>query len=897
MGEVYRARDPRLGRDVAIKVVLAAFAADSDRVRRFEQEARAAAALNHPNILAVYDIGQHDPSAASTLREPQGRPEQGRGTTSSGQAGSGQAVPYIVSELLEGDTLRERLSAGALPVRKGLDYAIQIARGLAAAHEKGIVHRDLKPENVFVTMDGRVKILDFGLAKLIEADPAVAEMSTLATVPPQTLAGLVLGTVGYMSPEQARGLPADHRADIFAFGAVLYEMLSGRRAFQRDTGADTMIAIVRDEPPDLPVTDRQIPPALQRLVSRCLEKSPAARFQSASDMAFALDALSASDTTRSGVVADQLPAARVQVRWTRAIPWAVATVATVLAVFAIITASRRGTPAEKTVTRLELNLPKGVELFSNGGIAVTVSPDGTAVAFVGMLAAVRQMYLRRLDQTEANLVRLTDLASSVFISPDGLSMGTVLTDGTVKRMSLKDGLLATVTVGVNYAAGATWSADDQIVFTHDETLWRVPVSLGTSKQLTKLDQGRHEVAHRWPVVLPGNQAIVFSSYTAGIVDGRIEAVSLPAGTRRIVVDRGVPVAYTSTGHLIFFRDSALLAAAFDPIRLELTGAPVRVTEAVASSSSGAPQAAVSPSGTLVYAPAGVAMAQLVLVSRQGLEQSLSEMPPGNYANPRVSPDGRRIVVGKSSEGLWLYDGARRVSTRLTFGESNTTYPVWTPDGQRVVYRTASGLRWIQADGSGRGGAIPGTSFQDIPNSVSPDGETLAFLRISAETSGDVYVLSLKGDPNPRAMVKTAAYEGGPQFSPDGRWLAYTSNESGQSQVYVRRYPAPDQRWQVSTQGGTHVQWSKAGKEIFYRQANKMMAVLISDGSSNQDPALSTPKVLFEQRYSFGGSTTTANYDLSADDQQFVMVKEESGTGHLNVVLNWFEELKARVPVK
>ena len=404
MGEVYRARDPRLGRDVAIKVVLAAFAADSERVHRFEQEARAAAALNHPNILAVYDIGQHAPSTHSA---------------SSGQA----AAPYIVSELLEGDTLRERLSAGPLPVRKALDYAIQVARGLAAAHEKGIVHRDLKPENVFVTTDGRVKILDFGLAKLIEAEPGVAGMSALATVPPQTLAGLVLGTVGYMSPEQARGLTADHRADIFAFGAVLYEMLSGRRAFQRDTGADTMIAIVRDEPPDLPVADRQIPPALQRLVSRCLEKTPAARFQSASDMAFALEALSSSDTSRvEPVLIGKLAH--------RTIPVWLAAIIVAAAGLGVWTLKPAGRMDKSAVVRLTVALPPGEQIAFGAGPPLALSPVGAQLVY----ASGGRLHLRAMDNLDPKPIAGTEGATKLKKVSLAGGIPQTVSEGTGKSM-------------------------------------------------------------------------------------------------------------------------------------------------------------------------------------------------------------------------------------------------------------------------------------------------------------------------------------------------------------------------------------------------------------------------------------------------------------------------------
>ena len=874
MGEVYRARDPRLGRDVAIKVVLAAFAVDGERVHRFEQEARAAAALNHPNILAIYDIGQHDPSTRS-----------------------GPPVLYIVSELLEGDTLRARLGTGMLPVRKGLDYSVQIAHGLGAAHEKGIVHRDLKPENVFVTSDGRVKILDFGLAKLIEVESPAAGMSALATVPPETQAGMVLGTIGYMSPEQARGLPADHRADIFAFGAVLYEMLSGRRAFERNTSTDTMIAIVRDEPADLSVADREISPALQRLVIRCLEKSPAARFQSASDMAFALEALSSSDTSRSSAVGVQLSEARSHVRWTHAIPWALAVASMAVAVATVSTGSRRDVSADRSITRLELNLPPSVALYSTSGSPVAISPDGRSVAFVGAQAANRQAYVRRVDQSESTPLRGVGIVMTLAFSPDGESIAVTSADGVLRRMSLKDGVVVTVARAADVYSGMAWGPENQIVFGSAGALWGVRASGGTPKQLTTLDSEHHEISQRWPALLPDGRTLLFTCYTGeGAEPAHIEAVSLTTGARQIIVERGAFPIYAPTGHLLFLRDGALLGAPFDVAELKLTGAPVRLVDKIAVTGSGAPIATLSRDGTFVYAPGNVGTARLVWVSRKGVEEPVNDTPQTYYTVPRVAPDGRRIVVVRALADLWMQDIGRSTFTRLTPVATNTNYPVWTPDGQHVLLRTLTGIHRIRTDGSDRDETIPGTSMVDLPTSVSPDGETLAFVRLQ-DTSADVYALSLHGEPRPHPVVKTVAYEGGPQFSPDGHWMTYTSDESGQMQVYVRPFPGPDRNRQVSAPSGTQPRWSGSGKELFYRDGDKMMVVEVSPISGNSDLAFGSPKMLFEQRYAFGGGTSIANYDVSPDGQRFVMVKEDSSANRLNVVLNWFTELQQRVPTR
>jgi serine/threonine-protein kinase len=436
------------------------------------------------------------------------------------------------------------------------------------------------------------------------------------------------------------------------------------------------------------------------------------------------------------------------------------------------------------------------------------------------------------------------------------------------------------------------------VFGSAGALWGVRASGGTPKQLTTLDTERREISQKWPALLPDGRTLLFTCYTRGSAEpAHIEAVSLATGARQIIVERGAFPIYAPTGHLLFLRDGAIQGAPFDVAGLKLTGAPVRLVDKTKVTGSGAPIAALSSEGTFIYAPGSAGAARLVWVSRKGVEEPVNDTPQPYYGTPRVAPDGQRIVAVRAQTDLWIQDIVRSTFTRLTPVATNTQYPVWTPDGQHVLFRTATGIHRIRTDGSGRDETIPGTSEQDLPTSISPDGETLAFVRVSQDTSADVYALSLRGEPSPRPIVNTAAYEGGPQFSPDGHWLTYTSDESGPMQVYVRPFPGPVRNKQISTAGGTQPRWSRTGKELFYRDGDKMMMVDVSTSSGNSELAVSSPKMLFEQRYSFGSSLSIANYDVSPDGQRFVMVKEDSSANRLNVVLNWFEELKRRVPAK
>jgi Tol biopolymer transport system component len=862
MGEVYQATDSKLGRSVAIKFLPEAFSHDNERVARFEREARVLASLNHPNIAAIFGLEE-----------------------------SGNRK-FLVMELVGGETLAERIKRGSIPVEESLGIAKQICEALEAAHEKGIVHRDLKPANVKITPDGKVKVLDFGLAKAFEPETSKANLSQSPTPSMAvTNAGLILGTPAYMSPEQTRGITVDRRTDIFSFGAVFYEMLTGGQVFRGEAVSDVLAAVLKEEP-DWKRLPPDTPDSIRRLLRRCLTKNHTLRLADIADAMIEINEASGEPAKISNVAPDR----RHGVRWTTL------TAALLLAAIAIGVTdlvqrvrSRQQESPSRAMMRLELSLPAGVELFT-GGASVALSPDGTRVAFIGVLGGSRQIFVRRLDQPEATpLLRAMDNhVISCFFSPNGSALGFITTDNLLKKVSLENGLVNPLATDVDIRAGGAWGADDRITFGKAGTLWQIPARGGAAKQLTQLDQGKGELSHRTPTVVADGRALLFTVVTGS--DRRavhIEALSLATGQRQVLVDQAAISLYAPSGHLIFFRDSALLAASFDVNRLVVTGQPVRVVEDLALDSAGTPIVALSSSGALLYPSSVQATSKLVWVSRQGLEQPITSIPR-SYQNPRISPDGRLVLVTANGD-LWVQDTIRMTFIRLTSdATAGNSFAVWTPDGKRVVFRTPSGIQWIDTDGSGRSQAIPDTGINDYPSSVAPDGSALAFVRVSADKSADVYVLSLRGEAKPHPVVTTPAYEGGPQFSPDGHWLAYASDESGEFQVYVRPFPGPDRRWPVSTQGGRHVRWNRNGHELFYRNGNKMMVV---DVSTHPELVLSSPRLLFEQRYAFGISVTTPNYDVSPDGERFVMVKDDSGSGRLNLVLNWFEELKQRVPVQ
>jgi len=573
-------------------------------------------------------------------------------------------------------------------------------------------------------------------------------------------------------------------------------------------------------------------------------------------------------------------------------------IAALFAVALLVTLITRGLAPlpSPPVIRLELNMPPGVEAGMTNSPNLAISPDGTRVAFAGVLGGRRLLYVRRFDEFEAVPIKGTETVNVVCFSPDGTALAFISSERVLKTVSLADGLVTPLDSDADYTGGGlAWSAGGLITFGSRGTLWQVPWTGGTRRQLTTLDSKQNERLHAWPTALPNDKAILLTSVTGGErIAMHIESLSLATGERQRVTNNGSSPIYAPSGHLLYFRDGSVLAAPFSLDTLRVTGAAVAVLDNIALDQLGNPLLTLSGAGQLAFIPSGSATKQLVWVSRQGVEQTITDISRP-YQNPRLAPDGHRIAVEVAGGDLWMADSTRATFQLLTTKQTaGNTFAVWTPDAKRIVFRTVTGLHWIDPDSGGAAHPIPDTSVSDIPTSISPDSQTLAFIRQSSttRTAGDIYVLSLNGDPKPHPVVETNGYDGGGQFSPDGNWLAYVSNETGQFEVYVRPFPSAGRRHPVSTQGGTHPRWNRNGKELFYRSGNKMMVV---DVTTDTELRISQPHMLFERRYAFGSAQSVPNYDVSPDGQHFLMVKDESSSGRLNVVLNWFEELKRLVP--
>jgi len=869
MGEVYRARDPRLGRDVAIKVLPGSHTNDPERLRRFEVEARAAAALNHPNILAIYDIGARD------------------------------GVPYVVSELLEGQTLREQLAAGPLSVRKAVEYAVQIARGLEAAHEKGIVHRDLKPENLLVAPNGRVKILDFGLAKLADA-PAAPESGTDQTRTSLTVPGVVMGTVGYMAPEQIRGLPTDHRADIFALGSILYEMLSGRRAFRGDTTADTMMAILKEPPAPLPA-ERNLPAALERIVDRCLEKAPIARFQSAGDLAFALEGLSSHSD--AAPVTRGRPGARngATLAWGLAGLFALTTLALAVLLF-------RSAPPDTAPTYRSSILPPEHVAFSTqvpaGGLAI--SPDGRRLVFTAEeQEGPRMLWVRSLDGLSAQPLAGTENGGYPFWSPDSKYIA-FFSGNKLKKIDAAGGspvVLCDTPRSSALAAGGTWNRDGVILFAlATAPIFRVSAVGGTATPATALDEQVGETQHWAPFFLPDGRHFLY--FAAGSKAGGpddpngVYVGSLDSSERKLLFPGGSNAKYAD-GYLIFPRERVLVAQPFDPARLELRGDPVPVADQISvgglSGRTGA--FSVSETGVLAYQSGFQEVRSQLTWWDRATKQTTGIGAPAAFGDVELSPDREQAAVSvldpeKRTRDVWLFDVARGVRTRFTLEPTDEQTCIWSPDGTRAVFNARPKGYFDLYEQAVNGASGPelllGDAQNKTPWSWSPDGKFLMY-----STGGfaignyDLWVLPMTGDPaarKPAPFLQTPFNEYNARFSPDGRWVAYVSNETGSYEVYVTKFPGPIGKVPISAGGGDLPRWRADGRELFYVAHNSELMAAAVNGQGDEFE-VGASRTLTELHAPPGGRYP---YDVSRDGQRFLVntIVEAIALPPITLVVHW-----------
>jgi eukaryotic-like serine/threonine-protein kinase len=867
MGEVYRARDTKLGRDVAVKVLPSSLADDSDRLHRFEQEACAAGALNHPNILVIHHVDKHE------------------------------GAPYIVSELLDGETLRKRMSGAKMAQRRAIDYALQIAHGLAAAHEKGIVHRDLKPDNIFITKDGRLKILDFGLAKLTQPD-GTQPQTEIPTRRVDTNPGVVMGTVGYMSPEQVRGQPVDHRSDIFSFGAILYEMLSGRRAFHGQSSADTMSAILKEDPPDLSETNKTVSPALERLVNHCLEKNPEARFHSARDLAFAIEALSGSIATSTETIsAPVMPRRRVPRR--ELISWLLVSLfLLVIAGLAIV--ALRKTPTNPAQLSRFYVYP--AEKTSFAGAVDFISPDGRKLIFNASDADGKtQLWIRSIDSLSAQPIPGTEQANQAFWSPDSQFIG-FFAGGKLKKAELSSGAVQTL-ADTQVSRGGTWNRDGVIVFASSfgGSLVRTSATGGAITPATTLDTSRRQSGHYWPHFLPDSRHFIYLARGANKQDNGIYVGSLDSTDSKLLVQTDAGAMYAAPGYLLFLRERTLMAQPFDPEKLQLTGEPSVIAEQlVYNPSNGRAFFCVSDNGILVYRTGAIAQnTRPTWYDRRGKELGSLGGPESIIIASALSPDETKFAISRTDPNLtgsdiWILDTSGR-SSRLTFDPAVETNPIWSPDGTRIVFSSNRlgpfDLYWKFASGAGNEELLLKSDNTKFALDWSADGQFVLYQDIAQTTQRDLWALPLFGDKKPIAVVQTNFNEAQGNFSPDGHWVAYVSDESGTSQVYVQNFPPAGGKWMVSINGGSMPRWRRDGNELFYIASNnKLMAVPVMTNGQNFEAG--NPQPLFDVRVS-PALTGATSYSVTRDGQRFLVNvrSEEASASPAVVVQNWTGLLK------
>jgi eukaryotic-like serine/threonine-protein kinase len=883
MGEVWRARDTKLGREVAIKVLPEHFADDEERLRRFEREAKTLASLNHPNVAQIFGVDQIGDTC------------------------------FLVLELVPGEALDERLGRGPLPLDEALDVCRQIAEGLEAAHESGVIHRDLKPANIRLTPEGKVKVLDFGLAKPVSDGQRGSGTDSVLS----TEAGRLLGTPTYMAPEQARGKPIDKRVDIWAFGCVLYECLTAKRAFGGETLTDVLATVLHAEL-DLATLPAGVPAHVRQLLGRCLAKDPRQRLRDIGDARLVLE--------RSGAVGEPAESVRGSALG-RTLPWGLAALlGLALAVVSVraFGGLRAWSPDAASSTRgplhVALALPPGDEVAQIRELPLALSPDGTLAAYVGRNANGTQLYLRPLAQAEPRPIAGTEMAKSPFFSPDGRWLG-FFAQGKLKKVTV-GGTALQVLADAPFARGGCWSVDDTLYFapTNVSGIWRVPAAGGPATELTRLDPAAGEISHRWPQALPDGKSLLISIWTGPGADERQIVLQELAtnGDRSVLVRGGDTPRFLAPGHLLYGRLDALYAVPWEPSRRTLEGVvPITLPECPRLDGEGVSAFALSTDGTLAYLPGGPARRahRVVWVDHSGRTEPLP-LKERDFQSATLSPDGRQAIlqVEEGTGGLWLHDFARQTLTPFATSGGSSQAPVWTPDGKRVIYRgTRAGYRnlyWKAADGTGEEERLTlKAGVVQTPTSVSPDGRWLVFDE-NVQAAGEIWLLSLEGGRVPAAPgshpgSQESVAAGTPrilveglngQFAPDGRWIAYVSTVSGREEIYVQPFPGPGPRQPISSGGGDEPLWSKDGKELYFTTLDQLLAV---DVATTPTFSAGPPRVLFDGRYreSVNGNTP---YSVSADGQRFLRVQQvqpDRAVTHIDLVLGWRAELERALTEK
>ena len=857
MGEVYRARDTRLGREVAIKVLPAAVSADPERVTRFEKEARSASSLNHPNIVTIYDIGE---SLGSS---------------------------FIAMEVVEGSTLRDVLAEGPVTTKRLLAIAAQVADGLSKAHGAGIVHRDLKPENIMVTKDGFVKILDFGLAKLTQPEnPSGATQSPTASGGTQP--GLVLGTVGYMSPEQAMGKPLDFRSDQFAFGSIVYEMATGNRAFSRGSTPETLAAIIRDEPEAIGNASPRTPTPLRWIVERCLAKIPDDRYASTRDLARDLATLKdrLSETSGSGITAASAAPRR---SWRRTLPWILAAGLAFALAARLLGPFGREIPAPGPI-RFAITLPESVG-FRTGEIysKTALSPDGQRLVFVGDTGEGRKLFLRPLGSLESKPLEGTDGAQCPFWSPDGRFLG-FFADGKLKRIDASGGPPQLICES-SLETVPTWSPRGDILFSQlgggKSGIYRVDAGGGEPRLILKPDPARGEQETFWPHFLPDGTHFLYVTVGWSSRKRELRVGSLDSNeTNGIMSGIESRAEYVRPGFLLYARQGALLAQPFDPEKLRFRGDPVTLVSRVHHFNGPANAGfSASQAGSVAYEP-GPKNTKVTWFSRGGKELG-TVGPPAPVGSVRLAPDGRTVAMHiadpkTGTSDIWLYELSRGVSVRMTLDPGDDRVPVWAADGRSVFFRTdRKGAPDVLRASVGAPGseiellALPGSQN---PDDASPDGRTLAYTEHSRSTAGDLWLLPLVADGKPAPLLGTRFNEFGSRFSPDGKWIAFSSDESGSRQVYVVSREGSAERIRVSVDGGAQARWRRDGKELYYvAPGGSVMAVPVG-GSDRLEPG--QPTLLFRVE------GVIVDWDAAADGQRFLIDIDTPDPAPISVLVNW-----------